>query len=145
MGRVYDYNQFSFSKTGANRGDYSFGHELKYIDIDIHNRPEEYENISDSKAFINYSVSLEVRKIGIESIFFNVDSVELEFSVDDYPNPGKDFDIDLIPGKTIDIGQVAADVDDCQIPTYPTELLINMNGSTDPKKFNVTVKFGTSS
>jgi hypothetical protein len=145
MGRVYDYNQFSFSKTGANRGDYSFGHELKYIDIDIHNRPEEYENISDSKAFINYSVSLEVRKTGIESIFFNVDSVELEFSVDDYPNPGKDFDIDLIPGKTIDIGQVAADVDDCQIPTYPTELLINMNGSTDPKKFNVTVKFGTSS
>jgi hypothetical protein len=142
MGRVYDYNQFSSSKTGANRGDYSFGHELKYIDIDIYNKPEEYEEISDAKAFINYSVSLEVRKIGIESIYFNVDSVELEFSVDDYPNPVKEFDIDLIPGKTIDIGQVMDEVEACSIPTYPTGLSVNMNGSTDPKKFNITVKFG---
>ncbi len=144
MSRIYDYNAFSSAnKSGQQRGDYSFGAELKYVDIDIHNRPEEYQELDDSKAFIEYSVNVGVKKDGIDSLDFKINSVELEFTVDDYPNPPKEFDIDLIPGKTIDIGQVLEERKTSLIPTRPTRLSVDMNASTDPKKFNVTVYFGT--
>ena len=142
MSRIYDYGSFSASKTGANRNEYTFGIPLKYIEIDIHGRPEEYQEISDIKAFVDYSVKLDVKKEGIAGLDFTINSIELEFSVDDYPNPTKDFDLDLIPGRTIDIGQLHIGSTEFKIPTYPSKLDINMNGFTDPKKFDVTVYFG---
>ncbi len=142
MGRIYDYSAFSSSKKGGSRGDYSFGMELKYIEIDLFNRPEEYSEINDSKAFIEYSIDLIIKKAGIDDFIFNIDLIELEFSVDDYPNEPKQFDIDLIPGKTIDYSQLNVEKLASLIPTYPNNLLIDMNKSTDPKNFKITVSFG---
>lgn len=142
MGRIYDYSAFSSSKKGSSRGDYSFGMELKYIEIDLFNRPEEYSDIDDSKAFIEYSIDLIIKKAGIDDFIFNVDLIELEFSVDDYPNEPKQFDIDLIPGKTIDYSQLNVEKLASIIPTYPDKLSIDMNKSTDPKNFKITVSFG---
>ena len=142
MGRIYDYSAFSSSKKGASRGDYSFGMELKYIEIDLFNRPEEYTDIDDSKAFIEYSIDLIIKKAGIDDFIFNIDLIELEFSVDDYPNEPKQFDIDLIPGKTIDYSQLNVEKLASVIPTYPNNLSIDMNKSTDPKNFKITVSFG---
>ena len=142
MGRIYDYSAFSSSKKGSSRGDYSFGTELKYIEIDLFNRPEEYSDIDDSKAFIEYSIDLIIKKAGIDDFLFNIDLIELEFSVDDYPNEPKQFDIDLIPGKTIDYSQLNVEKLASVIPTYPNNLSIDMNKSTDPKNFKITVSFG---
>ncbi len=142
MGRIYDYSAFSSSKKGSSRGDYSFGMELKYIEIDLFNRPEEYSDIDDSKAFIEYSIDLIIKKAGIDDFIFNIDLIELEFSVDDYPNEPKQFDIDLIPGKTIDYSQLDVEKLASIIPTYPNKLSIDMNKSTDPKNFKITVSFG---
>jgi len=142
VGRIYDYSAFSSSKKGASRGDYSFGMELKYIEIDLFNRPEEYTDIDDSKAFIEYSIDLIIKKAGIDDFLFNIDLIELEFSVDDYPNEPKQFDIDLIPGKTIDYSQLNVEKLASVIPTYPNNLSIDMNKSTDPKNFKITVSFG---
>lgn len=143
MGRIYDYSAFSSSKKGSSRGDYSFGMELKYIEIDLFNRPEEYRDIEESKAFIEYSIDLIVKKAGIDDFMFNVDLIELEFSVDDYPNEPKQFDMDLIPGKTIDYSQLNVEKLASVIPTYPKNLSIDMNKSTDPKNFKITVSFGS--
>lgn len=143
MSRVYDYGSFTYAKREAPRGEYKFGTEIKYIDIDIHNRPKEYQNIDDSKAFVEYSVILDIKKNGITDIQFSVNNIEFEFTVDDHPNPVKEFDIDLIPGRTIDIGQMHVDHKEYKIPTQPTKLEIDMNGSTDPKKFDVIVYFGS--
>ena len=74
---------------------------------------------------------------------FNVDLIELEFSVDDYPNEPKQFDMDLIPGKTIDYSQLNVEKLASVIPTYPKNLSIDMNKSTDPKNFKITVSFGS--
>jgi hypothetical protein len=142
MGRIYDYSAFSSSKKGSSRGDYSFGMELKYIEIDLFNRPEEYSDLDDAKAFIEYSVDLIVKKAGIDDFIFNIDVIELEFSVDDYPNEPKQFDIDLIPGKTVDYSQLNVEKLSSVIPTYPQNLSIDMNKSTDPSKFKITVSFG---
>ena len=143
MGRIYDYSAFSSSKKGSSRGDYSFGMELKYIEIDLFNRPEEYSDIEEAKAFIEYSIDLIVKKAGIDDFMFNVDLIELEFSVDDYPNEPKQFDMDLIPGKTIDYSQLNVEKLASVIPTYPKNLSIDMNKSTDPKNFKITVSFGS--
>jgi hypothetical protein len=142
VGRIYDYSAFSSSKKGSSRGDYSFGMELKYIEIDLFNRPEEYSDIDDSKAFIEYSIDLIIKKAGIDDFIFNIDLIELEFSVDDYPNEPKQFDIDLIPGKTIDYSQLDVEKLASIIPTYPNKLSIDMNKSADPKNFKITVSFG---
>jgi hypothetical protein len=142
MTKIYDYAAFSGSSKGAKYNDYSFGVDLKYIDIDIYERPEEYSDISDAKVFIEYSVDLIVNKTGIDGFNFTVNSVELEFEVDDYPNENKEFDIDLIPGKTIDFSQLKVETKENLLPTYPTNISINMRNSTDPKNFEVTVEFG---
>jgi len=142
VGRIYDYSAYSASKKGGSRGDYSFGVELKYMEIDLFNRPEEYSEISDIKAFIEYSVDLVVKKAGIDDFVFSVDAIELEFKVDDYPNEDKEFDIDLIPGKTIDYSQLNSEKLSSIVPTYPNNLSIDMNKSTDPKNFKITVSFG---
>jgi hypothetical protein len=54
-----------------------------------------------------------------------------------------EIDFDLIPGKTIDYGQVKYMVNDFPIPSYPERIEINMNGFTDPTRFDVMVYFGT--
>lgn len=145
MARIYDYNSFQDGNKGSNPNDFKFGAEIKYINIDIHSRPEEYEDITDAKVYVEYSTRFIFKKAGIEDIIFNVDSVELEFQVDDYPNDEvKEFDIDLIPGKTIDYSQLKAETDDIIIPTYPERIEINMNKSTEPRNFEVTVYFGSS-
>jgi hypothetical protein len=142
MAKIYDYAAFSGNSKGTKYNDYSFGVELKYIDIDIYDRPEEYSDISDAKVFIDYSVDLVVNKYGIEGMRFSVSSVELEFMVDDHPNEDKEFDIDLIPGKTIDFSQLKIETKEILIPSYPTNISINMRKSTDPKNFEITVEFG---
>lgn len=142
MNKIYDYAAFSSNSKGSKSNDYSFGLDLKYIDIDIYERPEEYSNIVDAKVFIDYSVDLIVNKAGIEGMNFNVSSVELEFEVDDYPNENKEFDIDLIPGKTIDFSQLKIETKENLLPSYPKNISINMRKSTDPKNFEITVEFG---
>lgn len=144
MARIYDYNSFQDGNKGANPNDFKFGGEIKYIDIDIHNTPEEYEDITDAKVYVEYSTRLILKKGGIDDIIFSVDSVELEFQVDDYPNgEPKEFDIDLIPGKTIDYSQLRAEKGEVIIPSYPDRIKINMNKSTEPRNFEVTVYFGS--
>jgi hypothetical protein len=115
---------------------------MKYVDIDVINKPEEYENISDSRIFIDYSVMLDIQKEGIMGLNFQINLVEFEFDVDDGVNPPKQFDIDFVPGKTIDIGQMHPRYNDDSIPTVPSRVKINMNNSTDPRKYDVDVNFG---
>ncbi len=146
MARIYDYNSFQDGNKGANQNDFKFGDEIKYINIDIHNTPEEYDDITNAKVYVEYSVRFIFKKGGIEDLIFSVDSVELEFEVDDYPNDyPKEFDIELIPGKTIDYSQLKAEQGEVIIPTYPERIEINMNKSTEPRNFDVTVYFGTDS
>jgi hypothetical protein len=141
MSRIYDYNQFS-SKKSRIGGDFTFGQELLYTEIDIFNRPEEWSDLDDKKAFVEYSVDVEVRKSGIEGLQFRINLIELEFSVDDDPNPHKEFDFDLLPGKNVDFSQLEADTKDFIIPSYPSNLEIDMNKSTEPVKWKIKVSFG---
>lgn len=146
MARIYDYNSFQDGNKGANPNDFKFGDEIKYINIDIYNKPEEYEDITDAKVYVEYSTRFIFKKSGIDDIIFSIDSVELEFQVDDYPNDEpKEFDIELIPGKTIDYSQLKAEREEIIIPSYPDRIEINMNKSTEPRNFQVTVYFGSSS
>jgi len=146
MARIYDYNSFQDGNKGANPNDFKFGDEIKYINIDIYNKPEEYEDITDAKVYVEYSTRFIFKKSGIDDIIFSIDSVELEFQVDDYPNDEpKEFDIELIPGKTIDYSQLKAEKEEIIIPSYPDRIEINMNKSTEPRNFQVTVYFGSSS
>jgi hypothetical protein len=142
MALIYDYSAFSNQKKVANSNQYTFGVKMEATDIDIHNRPEEFENITDRKAFVDYSVNIDVSKSGIEGISFVINSIEIELEVDDYPNDTKEIDFDIIPGKTLDFNQVSAIAKDNVIPSYPSGLEIDMGKSTDTREYKVTVYFG---
>jgi hypothetical protein len=143
MSKIYDYLAFSHSKSQSSPGAFNFEVELKYVDIDISGRPEEYDDITDSKVYLEYSAELFFKKAGIDSVMLKVNSIELEFEVDDYPNLPKQFDVDLIPGKTIDFSQIKTEDGENIIPTYPSKIEIDMGKSTDPKKWEISVSFGS--
>jgi hypothetical protein len=142
MSRIFDYNSFSSGKVGSDGNKFTFGCDLSYIDIDIINRPEEYEELSDAKCFIEYSVDFYFKKYGIDSIDFQINNIELNFEVDDYPNDTKEFDMDFIPGKTVDFNQIMVEVGDNPIPTYPRSLTVDMNKSTELRNYRISVGFG---
>lgn len=142
MAQIYDYSAFSNQKKVVNSNQYTFGIKMESMDIDIHNRPDEYTDITDRSAFIDYSVNISVNKAGIESITFVVNSIEVQFEVDDYPNETLEKDMDIIPGKTLDYNNVVSISKENIIPTYPTSLEIDMNKSTDTREFKVKVYFG---
>lgn len=144
MPRIYDYLAFN-DKKGGIPGAYNFECELKYVQLDIFGKPEEYEDLSDAKIHLDYSVQLFVKKTGIDSVVFTINGIELEFQIDDYPNGVKEFDVDLIPGKTVDFSQLKTEENENLIPTHPEKAEINMRKSTDPRNWEITVFFGSNS
>lgn len=143
MPRIYDYLAFNDKKGGGLPGSYNFECDIRYVDIDISGKPEEYEEIVDAKLHLNYSIDLILKKAGIDSALFRVNHMELEFEVDDYPNSAKEFDVDLIPGKTIDFSQVKTQENERLIPSFPEKVEIDMRKSTDARNWEIVVFFGS--
>lgn len=143
MPRIYDYGSFSDNKSKFSDTRNKFGYEMSFVDVDITGKPKEFRDITDSKVFIEYSTEILSNKKGIEGINFSVDSIELVMSIETSTGKEDEIDFDLIPGKTIDYGQVKYTVNEFPIPSYPERIEINMNGFTDPTRFDVMVYFGT--
>jgi hypothetical protein len=143
MTRIYDYGSFSNNKSSFSDSKNKFGSEISFIDIDIIGKPKEFIDISDAKVFLEYSTNIRSNKRGLEGVDFMIDSIELILKVETPKGIEEEIDFDLIPGKTIDYGQVKYTVNDFPIPSYPSSIEINMNGFTDPSKFDVMVYFGT--
>lgn len=143
MAKIYDYLSFNDKRGAGIPGAYNFEDKLKYIDIDIFNKPEEYDALNDASLHLNYSVQLHLKKSGIDMLVFTVTDMELEFEVDDYPNENKQFDVDLIPGKTIDFSQIKTEEGDHLIPSYPDKAEIDMKKSTNPMNWEITIHFGS--
>jgi hypothetical protein len=143
MSRIYDYGSFSNNKSSFSDTRNKFGSSISLIDIDITGKPKEFIDINDVKVFLEYSTSIRSNKRGLEGVDFMIDSIELVMKVETANGNEDEIDFDLIPGKTIDYGQVKYTVNDFPIPSYPENIEINMNGFTDPSKFDVMVYFGT--
>jgi len=143
MPRIYDYGSFSNNKSKFSDTQNKFGCEMSFVDIDITGKPKEFRDIMDVKVFIEYSTELLSNKRGLEGVNFSVDSIELVMKVETSIGKEDEIDFDLIPGKTIDYGQVKYAVNEFPIPSYPERIEINMNGFTDPTRFDVMVYFGT--
>ncbi len=96
----------------------------------------------DVKVFIEYSTNVVSNKRGLERVDFSVDCIELIMDIENSVGKNEEIDFDLIPGKTIDYGQVKYTINEFPIPSYPQRIEINMNGFTDPTRFDVMVYFG---
>jgi hypothetical protein len=143
MPRVYDYGSFSDNKSKFSDTRNKFGYDMSFVDIDISGKPKEFRDINEAKVFIEYSTDIVSNKKGIEGINFSVNSIELVMNIETSTGKEDEIDFDLIPGKTIDYGQVKHTVNDFPIPSYPERIEINMNGFTDPSRFDIMVYFGT--
>jgi hypothetical protein len=142
MKRIDDFNVFSSSSKKSLTNENSFVHELNYLDMTFTNVPPELKDIDDSRCQIEYTVSVGRDKMGINSLDIRVDSIEIEVKVDDHPREPKKFEFEIIPGTSVDEKTVFSDISDKPIPTYPTQISIDMRRSMDIREFKVIVKFG---
>ena len=142
MPRIYDYGSFSSQKSSFSDSRNNFGTEISFVDIDITGKPKEFREILDCRVFVEYSTNIRSNKRGLEGIDFSVESIELVMNVENSIGKEEEIDFDLVPGKTIDYGQVKHRVNDFSIPSYPEKIEINMNGFTDPRRFDVMIYFG---
>lgn len=141
--RVYDYQSFSSKKDKSFNTNMEFSSELKYIDIDIFNRPSDLEDLNGIECEIDYSVGVNTSKTGIDSLSFDVRSIELELMKDNYPSEDIEYEIDLIPGKNIPKENIRYVIENVVIPSDPTRIEVDMNKSMEPKDFSITITFGT--
>ena len=142
MPRVEDYNSYISGKSKNFTNENYFVANLKYTDIMIKGNPPEMIDVDDAKCEVEYEAVVSRNKMGIDGIDFRILKIELEISVDDYPNEPKKFEFEIEPGINIDPALVIADPLDFIIPTYPKEISIDMRKSMDVKDFKVIVEFG---
>lgn len=142
MARVEDYNTYISGKDKNFSNENYFISDLKYTEIYVTGNPPEMMDVDDSKCEIEYEAIVSRNKRGIDGIQFNILKIELEIKVDDYPNEPKTFEFEIEPGVNINPGLVVAESLDYIVPTYPTEISIDMRKSMDVKDFKVNVQFG---
>jgi hypothetical protein len=145
MGKIYDYNSYSYSRGKGSSPDQFFEYNFSETEMDFHNMPFDSRYLQNTSAYLKYSVSFSTSKSGITGINFTILEIEISNNCDEIEGEVPiecQFDYDIIPGKTIDIGQIRAEIKSCPIPTDPCKITIDMNNSTDVRKFNVQVEFG---
>lgn len=142
MSRIEDYNSYISGKNKNFSAENYFVSDLKYTEIYISGNPPEISDVDDVVCEIEYQAVVSRNKRGIDGIEFTILKIELEISVDDYPNEPKKFEFEIQPGVNIDPSLVIADPLDYIVPTYPREISIDMRKSMDVKDFRITVQFG---
>ena len=142
INRVEDYNSYIAGKDKNFSNDHYFISDLKYTDIIVKGNPPQIQDVDDAKCEIEYEAIVARNKRGIDGIDFRIHKIELELSVDDYPNDKKTFEFEIQPGINIDPGLVIPDILSFVVPTYPRQITIDMRKSMEVRDFKVVVEFG---
>jgi hypothetical protein len=142
INRVEDYNSYIAGKDKNFSNEHYFISDLKYTDIIVKGNPPQIQDVDDAKCEIEYEAIVARNKRGIDGIDFRIHKIELELSVDDYPNDKKTFEFEIQPGINIDPGLVIPDILSFVVPTYPRQITIDMRKSMEVKDFKIVVEFG---
>ena len=142
INRVEDYNSDIAGKDKNFSNEHYFISDLKYTDIIVKGNPPQIQDVDDAKCEIEYEAIVARNKRGIDGIDFRIHKIELELSVDDYPNDKKTFEFEIQPGINIDPGLVIPDILSFVVPTYPRQITIDMRKSMEVKDFKIVVEFG---
>ena len=142
INRVEDYNSYIAGKDKNFSNDHYFISDLKYTDIIVKGNPPQIQDVDDAKCEIEYEAIVARNKRGIDGIDFRIHKIELELSVDDYPNDKKTFEFEIQHGINIDPGLVIPDILSFVVPTYPRQITIDMRKSMEVKDFKIVVEFG---
>jgi len=143
MSRVFDYNSFASGRVKSFNTNMTFSCDVRQIDVDLYNVPEELRNISSVDCEVEYEISVISSKTGISDIGFIVREIELEIKVDSHPDPDTEYEIDILPGKNCQNESIICEKGDRLIPSDPSRVEIDMGGSILPRDFRVKVTFGS--
>jgi hypothetical protein len=142
INRVEDYNSYIAGKDKNFSNEHYFISDLKYTDIIVKGNPPQIQDVEDAKCEVEYEAIVARNNRGIDGIDFRIHKIELELSVDDYPNDKKTFEFEIQPGINIDPGLVIPDILSFVVPTYPRQITIDMRKSMEVKDFKIVVEFG---
>jgi len=142
MSRVEDYNSYFAGKNKNFSNEHYFISSLGYTDIVVVGNPPEITNVDDAKCEVEYEAIVSRNTKGIDGIDFKIHRIELEIAVDDYPNDKKTFDFEIEPEININPAMVIPIPLENILPTYPTQIKIDMRKSMEVKDFKIMVSFG---
>jgi hypothetical protein len=142
MARIQDYNSYSVSKNKNFSSDHTFFCDLSFLDVELSNRPPELTDVDDLKCEIEYQVSIQRSKEGIQDLSFKISNIEIEIYCDQHPEPPKEFEFDIVPGENIDPSLILCKKGERIIPSNPVSVSIDMKRSMNPKDFYIVVFFG---
>lgn len=142
MSRIYDYNTYSVSKNKNVSSDHTFSCELPFLDVELVNRPPELVNVDDIRCEIEYQVGVQRTKEGIQDLTFRISNIELEIQCDQYPDPPKEFEFDIVPGENINHSLILCKKGQKMVPSNPVSMTLDMKKSMNPKDFYIVVFFG---
>ena len=142
INRVEDYNSYISGKDKNFSDEHYFICDLKYTDIIIKGNPPQIQDVDDAKCEVEYEAIVSKNKRGIDGIDFKIHKIELELSVDDYPNDKKTFEFEVEPGVNINPDLVIPDVLSFVVPTFPRQITVDMRKSMEVKDFKIIVEFG---
>ena len=142
MPRIYDYESYNSDNKKKVTSEYTFSCELEYLDVDVINRPPEVSDIDGLDCEVEYTISIDRNKKGINDINFQINNIELEIKTDDYPNEPNEIELDIVPDENIPLSSVHCRKLSKLIPSKPSKAVIDMKKSMNPKDFRIEVFFG---
>ena len=142
MSRISDYVSFNSSKNKRTSHELSFTCELDYLEVEVVNKPPEITDVDSLECEIEYQVSIERSKEGLQDMIFRIENIELEINVDDYPNDQKEFEFDITPGENFPVQNLIIRKGEKLIPSHPTFARVNMMKSMNVMDFRIEILFG---
>lgn len=143
---MLDFKGFLKIQESLGDGTESFIDELPRGSFSVVNTPGEFEGIPEfsdrvafNKATVYFSCRIMPTKKGIDSLYFNVNRVELDAEIkpiDDLENPFE---------KTFDFKDIRVDSQNIEIgksPYFIEDIIIDMKNSSDPNFFQYRVRIG---
>lgn len=131
---VKRFRQFLLESFGE--GVETFEDKIDKGDVIFENTPKNWDDVSVNSCDIKFTTRLDVKKYGVESINFDLNSLDISYTVKiDDEEERRTLRYSPSPDKVV--------VDKLSLfPYYAHDIVINMLEQEDEKNFMITISFG---
>lgn len=136
----------SLIKESLGEGKDTFTEHIQYLpnhnkhccELEINNAPKEVYDIINADGDIEFSLELNVRQFGIESVSANLIKVEidLEYQPEEDDDKTETLHIKATNNISVEVGDITT------FPLYVTNFVLDMHNTMDDNKFTYEMSFG---
>lgn len=110
------------------------------VTIDFYNEPDELYGVNVIDGTVNWTIEMNHNKRGIEFGEASIKSMELTLEMEDKISGEESTDTISLSESDFDSGAIRTELNG--FPLYVSSIEIQMNGSSDPKMWKITLNIG---